>query len=320
MSKKASAIASAILIILVIVFFINYNFFIDLIKGLGYEPSAEMQSIRSSLHLTSDGERIFNAVRPTLSSRDEFNVTCQSHDEAVSVLGCYTGDHIYVYNIEDSQLAGVRESTSAHELLHAVWGRLSNSEKEKLIPYLEKTYQDNADILKETIESYDESERTDELYVRAGTQVAKLPEELETHYAKFFADQDLIVSFYDSYIAPFNKLNEEIETLKEDLNKLETEISTRSGNLEARLRVLESNIDEFNNCAKTPGCFASQWAFDSRRSELVAEQAAINIENDEINLLINAYNAKVDAYNNNILRSSELRNSMNSNASKTKIE
>jgi len=320
MSKKASIITSAIFIILIFVFIMNYTFFLDLVKGISYEPSETMQNIRSSLRLTGDGERIFNATRPLLAERDEFNTTCETHNESVAVLGCYANDYIYIYNVDEPTLAGVRESTSAHEFLHATWSRLSDKEKTQLKPQLEKVYSENTDKLKEALDSYTEAEQLDELYVRVGTQIADLPEELEKHYAKFFSDQDLIVSFYDSYITPFKELNDKINALREDIFKLEDEITSRTSNLNARLINLESNIAEFNRCAQTAGCFVSQWTFDSRRSELVAEQAAVNIENDEINLLINAYNSKVDEYNSNVLRSSELHSMMNSNSTETKIE
>ena len=312
-------ITSVILIATIIFFLINKTAVIDTFKAIGYNPTPAVLEVKSALNLTADGERVWNATRPLLASREDFNESCESHDEAVSVLGCYTNDRVYVYNVEDSTLAGIRESTSAHELLHAVWNRLPGVEKNALIPELEQVYSAHADMLKEAIESYPESERLDELYVRIGTQITALPDPLEAHYARYFKDQDTIAAFYDSYIKPFNELNEKIETLKKEMSALEKEINDRSAALDARLTSLDSQIDEFNRCAETAGCF-NQWTFASRRAELVSEQSAINSENDAINALINSYNIKVDAYNNNILRSTELQNKINSNSPETKIE
>lgn len=311
-------ITSVIFLIFFVFVLLNRVAVIDWFKGIGYNPTPDVLTIKSSLGLTADGERIFNATRPLLASRDDFNNSCESHDEAVSVLGCYTNDRVYVYNVDDSALAGIRESTTSHELLHAVWSRLTGYEKTQLIPILESTYADHPE-LKDTIESYAKEEQLDELYVRLGTQVADLPETLEAHYARFFSDQDAIVAFYDAYIKPFNELNEKIETLKQEMSVLEKEINDRSAALDARLTSLDSQIDEFNHCAETAGCF-NQWTFASRRAELVAEQQAINAENDAINDLINKYNANVDTYNNSILRSTELQNKINSNSPETKIE
>ena len=305
----------AIIAIGAVVFFLNRDFFIDSFMALNYNPTPAMSEIRDKLELTGDGSRIFNASHPVLSSRDDFNESCQSHDEAVSVLGCYDKDHhIFVYNIEEETLSGIRESTTAHELLHAVWGRLTGSEKASLTPILESTYASHPELT-ETVEAYPENERLDEIYVRLATQVAELPDELETHYAKYFRNQDAIVAFYDTYIAPFNELNEKIEKLKVELDTFEKEINTRTYALDERVSEFEDAVDEFNDCADTAGCFSSDYAFRTRRAELVEEQESINAENTAINLLIDTYNSKVTVYNQSVTRSADLQNKINSNSS-----
>ena len=318
-SRKIWLITPVILIIILILFLTNKTAVIDWFKGIGYNPTPAMLEVKNSLNLTPEGDRIFRATRALLASRDDFNNSCESHDEAVSVLGCYTGDRIYVYNVEDETLKGIRESTSAHELLHAVWTRLTGLEKSKLVPLLESTYQKHPEM-QETIESYPEEERIGELYVRLATQVKDLPETLESHYAKYFTNQDAVVAFYDSYIAPFNELKAQIEKLRKELDALEKEIKDRSDALDARLKTFDEDVDEFNSCADTAGCFTSNYAFASRRAELVAEQTAINAENSSLNSLIDEYNQKADVYNSSIARSSDLQNLINSNSPTSKIE
>ena len=311
-------ILPVILAILLVFFLFNKTAVLDTFKGLGYAPTPAMTEIRSSLGLTADGQRIFNATHPTLASRDEFNDSCESHDEAVSVLGCYTGDRIYVYNVEDASLAGIRESTSAHEFLHAVWSRLSSAERSELIPLLESVYKAHPEM-QETVEAYDESERLGELYVRVGTQVADLPDALESHYARFFSDQDKVANFYASYISPFNELRREIEALEEELMGLNREIESRSAALDARLSTFEAEVDKYNSCRNTAGCF-NDATIAVRYAALAAEQSAINAENDAINALIDSYNTKVDVYNNSIAKNSTLQNLINSNSPTSAVE
>ena len=321
-TKKRSAflfIAPVILVIILVLFLTNKTAVIDWFKGIGYNPTPAMLEVKNSLNLTPEGDRIFRATRALLASRDDFNNSCESHDEAVSVLGCYTGDRIYVYNVEDETLKGIRESTSAHELLHAVWVRLTGIEKSKLVPFLESAYKNHPEM-QETINSYPEEEQIGELYVRLATQVKDLPAELEAHYAKYFADQDAVAAFYESYIAPFNELKAKIKQLKSELDALEKEIKDRSDALDARLKTFDEDVDEFNSCADTAGCFTSNWEFASRRAELVAEQTAINAENSSLNSLIDEYNQKADVYNSSIARSSDLQNLINSNSPTSKIE
>lgn len=305
----------AVIAICAVVFFLNRNYFIDAFNAMTYSPTPAMSEIRTKLSLTDDGTRIFNASHPVLSSREEFNDACQSHDEAVSVLGCYSSDRkVYVYNVEEETLAGIRESTSAHELLHAIWDRLPGSEKAELEPIVRKAYEEHPE-LKESVESYAEDEQLGEMYVRLATQIADLPEALESHYAKYFKDQDSLVEYYGAYIAPFNELKTQIENLKVELETFEREINTRSTALDERVSEFEDAVGEFNRCADTAGCFSSDYEFRTRRSELVAEQESINAENTAINILIDAYNSKVASYNQSIARSTELQNKINSNSS-----
>ena len=313
-------IAPVIVVILLVVFLIFRTPIIDTFKGIGYNPTPDMLTVRNALQLTPEGSRIFNATRPLLASRDDFNVSCESHDEAVSVLGCYTGDRIYVYNVDDPALSGIRESTAAHEFLHAVWSRLTGLEKSKLVPALEEVYTNHSEELKETIESYPTEEQIGEIYVRSATQIADLPEILETHYAKYFTNQDSVATFYASYIAPFNDIKEQITKLKSELDALEKQINERTSALDARITTFSATVGEFNTCAEKAGCFSSNSVFQARRAELVAEQQAISAENTAINKLIDSYNAKADTYNSSIARSTELQSLINSNSPTAEIE
>lgn len=299
--------------------FLNRVAIVDTFKGLSYAPSPEIAQIESSLNLTPAGTRIFHATNPTLESRDDFNIHCESFNAEIAVLGCFSGDHVYVYNVEDPELAGIRESTTAHELLHAIWLRLPGVEKNRLVPLLESAYTANQSTLKDTIESYDESERLDELYVRAATQLYELPSELEAHYAKYFRDRTTILGFYDSYIAPFNELNAEIEAMSHEMETLRQTIDAKTADYEARSNSYNRAVDEFNACANTVGCFTDA-AFYARRAELVAEQGNLDALYAELNNLINSYNDKVDSYNANVLHNNTLQSLINSNSKLENIE
>lgn len=322
--KKSSRLLSVFLgvfgLILLALLFLNRVAISDYVKGLSYTPSSEMSSIRDSLSLTSSGARIFNATFPALESRDDFNKSCESHNSEVSVLGCFTNDKIHVYNVDSSDLPGIRESTTAHELLHAVWSRLSGLEKNNLIPLLESAYSEHLDVLKETIESYGESERLDELYVRLATQIPDLPDALESHYDNYFKDRSAVVAFYNSYAEPFSKLKSEIENLSTELKNLESEISNRRSDYESRLGTFNAEASEFQTCANTLGCFVSEATFNARKRELTSVAAELDDARNELNSLITSYNEKVEIYNAHLLRSQDLQNLINSNSNLENIE
>ena len=291
---------------------INRQLVFDFVRGLFYTPTSEMAQIREDLDLTSRDEILFNASQPELNTKEEFNERCRTDDEVSAILGCYTEQTIYVYNIAEEELDGILELTTAHELLHAVYERMSIADRDNLRSLLEKVYADNKEILKDEIESYDATEQLEEIYVRAGTEIKKLPEELEKHYAEIFKDQDKVVGFYDKYIKVFREIEDEFKKLEDEMNELNSQIDTKTDNYENGISVLNSEIEKFNNCANTPGCFGSDYEFYLKRNELVFRQEELQALYDEIDGLINKYNIDVEKFNNNVIRSENLQNIINS--------
>ena len=122
-------ICLVVLIIVGLGIFLNREWIYDFYRGITYQPSDEMAKIRSDLDLTDKGEFLFNAAQPELDGAAEFNSYCREGGESeIAVLGCYTNGNIYVYNIADERLNGIRELTSAHAIvLHPTSPTLGNS-------------------------------------------------------------------------------------------------------------------------------------------------------------------------------------------------
>ena len=311
--KWLLAVAIGVLLATFIVPHINFTALSDWFRTIGYEPSAEVVALEDKVALTDEGKHIFLATHPALESNEDFNYHCASYNHDISILGCYSSGQIYIYNVESNELSGIKESTAAHELLHAAWDRLSASEQKKLTPLLNQVYNDNHDALADDLTNYAEADQLDELHSRIGTQIANLPEELETHYARYFRDQDAVVRFYTQYQTPFNELRQQLNALSSELESLKQQIDAKTTEYENRLKQLSSDIDEFNICADTAGCFTTA-TFNSKRAELVAEQTAVKNFYSELENLTNTYNQKVKQYNQNILRTQTLQNSINSNS------
>ena len=287
----------------------------DFLANIRYSGSPEIAKIADSLKLTDHGRFVFGATNPVVEDRDSFNVHCDSYDEETSMLGCYGGNRIYVYNVTADELAGIKESTAAHELMHAVWERLGSGEKDELSKVMIDEYNrgDAHERLKKELEKYSEDEIVDELHSRFATEVKNLPEKLEEHYAKYFKDQDAVVVFYENYREPFEKLDAEFQKLSDELNEIKQEYDEKESAYVTRSEKFSREVDEFNNCADTLGCFSSQAAFNSRRAELLNEQAALENMYNDLAIVVDKYNAKVDEYNNSILRGEKLDSKMNSN-------
>lgn len=299
---------------------LNRQWIYDFYRGAIYQPASEMAAIRDSLSLTDRGTFLFNAAQPALNSQDEFNSNCRSgEDEMVAVLGCYREGNIYIYDIRAEELEGIRELTAAHELLHAVYARMSEQEKADLAPELEKVYENNKEILESDLATYDENERAEELYVRAGTEVKNLPDKLEKHYAQIFKDQNLVVDFYDSYIAEFREIEAELDDLAAEMEELSIAIENKTAEYEKRVGQLNADIVSFNSCAAVAGCFKGQDEFNTRRNTLIRTQEDLAELYEGINGLIEQYNAKVEIYNADVLRSEELNQIINSSSKPNEI-
>ena len=309
-----------ILVVIIVVGLLNRDWIYDWYRGISYKPEAEMVAIRDKLKLTGWGEFLFNAAQPELNEASDFNVNCRQYESEVAVLGCYTTGNIYVYNITDAKLAGIRELTTAHELLHVVWAHMSESEKKELEPILQQVYRDNLDVLKNDIETYAEGERLEEMFVRAGTEIKQLPAVLEKRYAEIFKDQDKVVDFYNSYIAVFREIKEQMEKLANEIEVLKSEIDAKMLAYDAEVVALNADVTSFNSCAEIVGCFASEWEFYAQRNTLIARETALSAMSDEISNLIDIYNAKVDEYNADAIESDKLQNIIDSKAGATEIK
>ena len=292
---------------------LNFQSVKDYIKSLSFEPSAEIAKIEEELNLTQKAKTIFAASAPELNNKDDFNAKCLSYNVEVSVLGCYANDSIHVYNIKLVELDGIKEATMAHELLHAVWARMSDNDRNKLSNDLMTVYNENTTLFEDVMEIYSEESKLNELFARVGTQVKELPERLELFYARYFRDQDQVVGYYDKYSATFKELKQKSEALSAEISALNSDIENTMSEYNSRASNLSKEISAFNNCAATAGCFTNA-KFRSEHNRLTKEQLIVENLYNQIQAKIDKYNSLVAEYNNNALHTNSLNNAINSNA------
>ncbi len=310
-----SIICLAIIFAAISISFLLVDFTVleDRLRALSYNPTPEISNLHAQLDLTERGNLIFDASYPVLETGETFNQHCDSQNSEISILGCYSAGQIYIFNITNTELPGIRESTLAHELLHAAWDRLPIGTRNALTPTLDKIYDDNYETLFERLKLYPEDQFHEELHSAIGTEYANLPDDLETHYARYFKDQDHIVHFFDSYNEKFQALKAEAEALYSTITTNQALIDAKTTNYNDALTELNAAIDDFNRRADN-GYFTSQAAFQAERNALLARQRQLQALNDEIDALIDTTNAEIDRYNNNLSITQDLLDSINSNA------
>jgi hypothetical protein len=296
---------------------LNRQMVVDQFTVWQYQPSSEIAALAHRADFSETAKFTFYASRPELNNKQDFNKHCRSHQEEGSVvLGCYTAQHIYVYNVQDERLDGVKEVTAAHEMLHAAYERLPEKERTWVNGLIEKERQRNTDPrLLERIKLYDRIEpgqRLNELHSIFGTETTSLSPELERYYTKYFDDRSAVTALFKKYETVFLQLETQQKQLVAELEAMGTELKTRTQTFNDSIAQLNVEIQSFNARADTEGGFSSQNSFNAARADLLVRQQALEAEQASLNRRIDVYNQKrkdLEAIN---LRAKDLQNSLNS--------
>ena len=110
----------------------------DQVEVWQYRPSPAITQMAVDSGMNDEGRFYFYASAPTLESAADFQSVCGSSTDDFVLLGCYTGSSIHVFDVPDARLGGIRGVTAAHEMLHAVYARLSDSDRAGLDRLLEQ--------------------------------------------------------------------------------------------------------------------------------------------------------------------------------------
>lgn len=277
--------------------FFNYQHLIDQVVVSQFKPTSEVIQIADDIHFTDKGEFLYMAAQPELNDRETFNKHCDKKAEQTVVLGCYLGpQHLYIYNVTDPRLGGVRQVTAAHEMLHVAYDRLSYPEKNKVNKMIEAalpSVQKAEPELAERLKLYDKTEpgeRNNELHSILGTEAAVLPDDLEKYYSQYFTNRSIITTFAAQYDKVFEDVKNQQNQLVSELDTLATEINTLTDEYNTGTASLNNDIEEFNR--KADGEFESQSEFNAARNELIIRRNFLEAKRESINNKVDEYEAK----------------------------
>lgn len=309
--------AGSILVVAALVFLFRQQL-IDYVTVQRFQPSSELQNVLSRTHLSEKGKYYVYASQAQIVDRTVFNEACGTlQNEKTVVLGCYTTDNkrLYVYNVTDARLAGVREATTAHEMLHAVYDRLEGAERARVDVMVSEQAKHVTDRrLLELITFYEQSEpgaMASELHSILGTEVRSLNPELEAYYAQYFSDRAALVAEKERYETVFSDVRTKQQILVGEMSTLASEVERRTAAYQAVTATLNADIATFNTWAKSNG--ATRDRFVERKAVLEGRIASAESERDAINQLVTAYNAKRDELIQVNLLAEDLTHSLESN-------
>lgn len=243
---------------------INHRQALDWYYLRSYTPPAEIEQLAAQSTMTERGRNLFYRTNPQINyNRQTLAQNCRIDDETTIELGCYlTNDQIYLLDIDQPELKPQMAVTSAHEMLHAAYERLSSSERRRINTMLKQAAnQLNDPKLEERLKDYGQlepGEEDNELHSILGTEFGQLTPELEAHYAQFLSNRAQVVAFSDEFDRTFDGLRAEI------------------GQLDAQIQATKSRMDTLK-----------------QRNQIDAYNSLVPAVNDDIN----EYNSKVDLYN-----------------------
>lgn len=284
-----------------------------------YKPTAQVAALFSKTGMNDNGKFYFYASQPTLytsSNAGEFNSACEKVEATTAILGCYNGSKIFIYDVTDQKLDGINEVTAAHETLHAIYSRLSDTERSKVDSMVEAEYKKiSGDKYYADLTAYyakaEPSQRDNELHSIIGTEIANLSPDLEKYYDQYFSDRQKVVNYNIKYTSVFKSLKSQADQLSAQLDELSSSINARTKQYNADASQLNNDIAAFNNLA-TSGGFTSQAVFNSQRAALVARMNALEAEKTSIKSDTARYESLLSEYNSIATESKKLYDSIDS--------
>ncbi|AHB42672.1 hypothetical protein RAAC3_TM7C00001G0834 [Candidatus Saccharibacteria bacterium RAAC3_TM7_1] len=276
---------------------LNHQYVIDLIHYNQYTPSAAVESVASKARLTGDGKFLFYASEPEIAGRSTFNARCERKEANSPILGCYSLGRIYIFNVTSDQLDGIQAVTAAHEMLHAAYDRLSQSEKDRLKPLLEAAYQRVKTTELETRMAYynknEPGQGVNELHSILGTEFTNLGGELERYYERYFTNRASLVALHSSVQSVFTSLSNKADSLLKQANALADTINTATKKYNLAVAQLNEDVAAFNARAQRSGGFNDQAELDSARSALIARSDVLDATRQQIKADITTYDSLV---------------------------
>ena len=286
-------IAAVVCVVAAFLLFINRQYVVDQLSIWQYQPSSVVASFVERAGMSDSGKFYFYASQPAVETAIEFNKKCGREEERTAILGCYNGRNIYIYNVTDQRIDGIREVTAAHEMLHAAYDRLDEEEIKKVDTLLEVEYAKlkSDKKLAERMAFYERTEpgqRNNELHSMIGTEIADISPELESYYKKYFADRSKVVTLHATYAGVFNDLQSRSQELTRQLTDLNKSIEQASVRYNNAVSQLNKDINSFNDKANNGG-FTNNSEFQAERERLVTRADRLDADRQAIDDDVNRY-------------------------------
>lgn len=294
---------------------LNLQAIIDWWKLRDYQPSNRVVELADHTTMKDGTRRLFYINRPELNDKPTFRQKCGDTSEKTIILGCFIDQRgIYLLDVTDERLNGVVEVTAAHEILHAHYARLEDSERAEVDKMTADAFAHVTDErVRKTVDDYrakDASIVPNELHSILATEVRDLTPELETYYSKYFSDRKKIVSYSEQYEQEFIDIETKAERYDERLSELKTKIDSgkvQIDSLGAEIEAEQRRLDRLRSSGN----------IEQYNSSVPAYNDMVNRYNSLVNQIkqsINTYNNLLEERNNLSIQLQELYEVIDANS------
>lgn len=314
----ASLTVLGLLFLVVALILVNFQYLKDSYVIFSTPTSAETLALVQDAGMNDKGQFYFRASTPQLKDATEFNQACRNdREQSDAILGCYANQKIYVYDIKDERLNGVREVTAAHEGLHAIYDRLSVGDKNYVNKLLDAEYQTMKDDpeAKERMDYYNKTEPGqfyNELHSIVATEKKDISRSLEDYYSQYFSDRSKSVNLHLTYSLTIKELSDKARRLNDELVNQKTQLEASIAKYNSDAQGLNSSITIFNQNASTEGYFKSQADFSNARQQLSRRAKALDQQYDIIEADIKRHEDLIKEYNGVAIEVNEVNRNLNS--------
>ena len=285
-------------------------------------PSAEITRLTIATAMTPEATRLFYRQMPAIEPKPVFAQSCSKLNHAAEelvALGCFRSStqsgrvisgKIYIQSITDTRFDGIMEVTAAHEMLHAVYVRLSTSEQQDLGDRLEQAALRVKDArLAGVLKRYKATDRElyrNELHSHLGTELDNLGDQvLENHYRRYFTDRHQVVLLAQKSQTSFRQLDDKAQVLKTELDTLEANLKADKQsikNADQALLADQQNLDSVKSSLMTLKNQAegSGGSFSSLAQQFENAKSNYNIQVQDYNSQVQTHQGKVDTFNEKV--------------------
>ena len=266
-----SILIATVFILLAGWLWLSRQWLVDAAAYFQYTPSGAVAGLVEQATFTDGAKFTFYATSPQVENKAAFNASCPRQDPKSPILGCYANGAIFIYNVTDQRLDGIKTVTAAHELLHAEYDRLSSTKKNRINALLQADYDRlKTDDLERRMKYYDKNEpgqSLNELHSILGSEFDNLDPALEQYYDGFFTNRSKVVALNKKVEAIFSGLQQTGQQLADRINNLASSINNEVASYNRDIKALNSDIQTFNSRADDG--FLSQTDFSLARNQLL---------------------------------------------------